>query len=366
MKGFKTLVILLLISAVAFNFLQNEDTPDNAHPSAIATTDHQHTEVELETPVDPSPQEEIHLASPYCENPYQVTCASSWPSIDPSGRVYPEVRGEVRALRLMRQVIHEQPELTSDQVQDELASRIYTETRRNRALQVFNWVKSRLKQWIHQQPFEPYEREALTFRVDRVVLELPPPARVYGSAVDLVTKNAVYYERTAEGILRLRVGGAYLMNTTSWYNIAYTFAHELAHAIDPCELEIAQLKPKSYQNLTQCFVDRGWVEANKIECGGIEQISEAFADWLATEIFQFALSEWTTEYSDQEKLSAIINATRDLCEQSLEGTALIYNYHRPPEVRIGEIFALHPKLRDQLNCKQKLSYCQIHQGKSHE
>src|SRR5690606_28292980 len=103
-------------------------------------------------------------------------------------------------------------------------------------------------------------------RISQIILELPPPASIYSDAADLITKNTVYYERTAQNVLRLRMGGAYLLNTTSWFNLIYTFSHELAHAIDPCEVKQAGMHLNSYDQLIACFISAGWVEKNRSQC----------------------------------------------------------------------------------------------------
>ncbi len=311
---------------------------------------------------EPQPQlSEVVLA--YCQNPYQTTCNQRWPSVDPSGQVRPDVSGEVRALRMMRTMVQENPNWTADQVQENLAIMIYTDQRRERALKVFNWAKAQILQWVAEKSdvFNDIERQALVERIQAVTLSMPPPAREYAEAVDLITKNAVYYERTSAGELRLRVGGAYLMSTTSWYNMVFTFAHEIAHAIDPCEMKSFGLVPRSYNSLIQCFVDTDWIEEERRNCGSLEQVSEVFADWVASEIFSRALSQWSVDYTPEEKISAAINSTRDLCEQSVEGHTLNLSYHQGPKTRIGKILGQRPELQTILSCPNKTTnhYCAL-------
>jgi hypothetical protein len=96
----------------------------------------------------------------------------------------------------------------------------------------------------------------------------------------------VYYERFADGRMRLRVGGAYLLSAKSWFNLVFTLAHELGHAIDPCELRVARLPLPAYDRLGACLLADGLVASRetRAECGQDDQLSEAFSDWLAVQV----------------------------------------------------------------------------------
>jgi hypothetical protein len=353
------LLFVLLISASCERSSTPQAEPLKPEPKAITRT----KEVKPKSrPAEPlplvvRPPEELIPIDPlllaYCEAPYQTTCSTPWPSVDPSGFVRPSHRGEINALRQMRTLIRENPDWSSDAIQDQLAREIFTEQRRDRTFQVFQGVRRKLLLYIEDltpEVFTRAEANALIERVSSVELELPPPIAVYSDALDLITKNAVYYERTPSGKLRLRIGGAFLLNSTSWFNIAFTLAHELAHAIDPCELTQAGILPSAYNSLTQCFVEAGWVAPDRNHCNQFEQISEVFADWMATQISASALKGWTIEYSPSERAQAAINSTRDLCEQSLEGESLNLSYHQHPQMRIESLFFLNPQLSAQVGC----------------
>lgn len=299
----------------------------------------------------------------YCANPFRVTCGTEWPSLDPTGKVRPDVTGEVRALRFMRDLIQEHPHWTSEQVQEELARRIYTDVRRRRAEDGFRWVLRELRAWIRARPdrvLSPAEKDGLLERLDRLTLELPPPATVYGDAIDLITKNTVYYERTPQGALRLRIGGAYLLNATSWFNVVYTFAHEVAHAIDPCEAEHGGVRPRAYEPLIACFVKSGWVDPARSRCGPNEQISEIFADWIAAELVGRAIEETGRDYAPDDRARAAINAGRDLCEQ-IAADPLNLHTHQHPQLRIGTIIGRSVAVRRALACRNLggPAYCRL-------
>lgn len=303
------------------------------------------------------------LQQKYCANSFEVTCNSSWPSTDPTGSVKPDVTGEVRALRIMRRLIRENPTWTAEQVQEVLAENIYTEERRVRVQNAFAWVVSAMRTFIDKQAdasLSANEKAALLNQISRISLELPPPVSVYTDAADLITKSAVYYERTPRETLRLRMGGAYLLASTSWFNIVYTFAHEVAHAIDPCEAKHAGIWPRSYDGLVACFVKSGWVEQDRAECGPNEQVSEVFADWVASELIGYAIEEFGKDYSNVDRAKAAINAARDLCEQPI-GDSLDFRLHQEPMVRIGSVLGLSPSLRKAVRCPagKSANYCRL-------
>lgn len=315
-----------------------------------------------ELPSQSPPKKESGLHEAYCNNAHTATCKGAWPSRDPTGIVRADVTGEVRALRYMRNLIRENPSWTSEQVQERLAEIIYSEKRRQRVQEGFLWVITAFKKFINEQPesaFSLEEKQAIVERLSRLTLELPPPASVYADAADLITKNTVYYERTPSDELRLRMGGAYLLSTTSWYNIVFTFSHEIAHAIDPCEAKQAGIFPAAYQGLVDCFVEGGWVSAERSSCGPDEQISEVFADWVAAELVGRAIAENSHNYSAEQKTKAAINATRDLCEQAPAADLISLKFHQSPEFRVGTIMGENPMVREALSCppRHKASYC---------
>ncbi|MNJ94883.1 hypothetical protein D3C87_125860 [compost metagenome] len=305
------------------------------------------------------------LNESYCLDPHATTCATGWPSIDPTGRVLSDAAGEIRALRVMRNIIRENPTWTSEQVQDALITIIYSEKRRTRFKDSFEWVKTALTNFIKEQPatvFSDSEKTTLLDRLAVIELQLPPPAAVYADAMDLVTKNTVYYERTPQGQMRLRLGGAYLLNTSSWYNMIFTLGHEMAHAIDPCETYQADITPKIYGELVACFVDAGWVAPDRSECGPEEQVSEVFADWIASELMGKALKVATKDYSSTDRTRAAINATRDLCDQASTEDSLDLSLHQQPRIRIGDIMGKNPSVRHTLKCEPKKNdsrYCRF-------
>lgn len=361
---FPSLITIGLIAAV-FGAVHLWRTSDGSPLDREVASESRKIQVHENRPVQPAAPPKLDLSREYCAKPHATTCGAGWPSYDPTGKVKSDVAGEINALRSMRNIIRENPTWTSEQVQTVLMKAIYTDKRRNRALEAFHWVKKSMIAFIREQPasvFSEGEKKSLVDRISLIQLELPPPASVYSDAMDIVTKNTVYYERTSNGQLRLRMGGAYLLNTTSWYNMVFTLGHELAHAIDPCESKVAGIYPRAYEGVVGCFMEVGWVERGRNTCGDDDQTAEVFADWMAAELTGRGMTVVGKDYSSDDMARAAINATRDLCEQTAAGDSLDFSVHQQPEVRIGSIMGINPTVRRALHCgppPQKAGYCKF-------
>jgi hypothetical protein len=296
----------------------------------------------------------ISIALAYCKDPFAVVCAHpTQATLDPTGKVDLEIRSEVRALRVFRRIIAAHPDWSLSQVEEELAKTLYTETRVKRIQSAFAWVREQLLAIIERQPdavFDDAERTILRSRLMRLELNLPPPASVYSDAADVLTKNAIYYERTPSDVLRMRVGGAYLLNISSWFNLVFSMAHEFSHAIDPCEMEVAGTVPRAYPKLVACFARAGWLAQDRAKCGENEMVSEVFADWLAGEVLSAALMNSDREYTLEQKVRSAVNSVRDLCEEAVGVDVLTFQNHPTPEIRIGRLFGGNAKIRKVIGC----------------
>ena len=299
-----------------------------------------------------------------CLHVYALICHRGKVVEDPTGDVEPDVAGEVEALRLYEEITHKNPHWTSDQVDDELVKLIYTEKRRHRLMDVFSWVVHAMERFIDQQPasvLSPRTKAQLKYRVRSTRLELPPPTSIYAGEPDLFTKNDVYYATLNSGRRVIRVGGAYLLTVRSWFNRVFTFAHELAHSIDPCEMEGLKIPIPAYERLVQCFAKEGLmrVEKNASLCGANDQRAEVFADWVAVHITVDAIEQYRPKFKNPaEMLNSAINSVRDLCHQEswLDDDV---QYHPEPRTRIEMIFGRSPRIREFLGCKpaEGAAYC---------
>jgi hypothetical protein len=295
---------------------------------------------------------------------FRSVCQRKGESRDPTGIVHSDAEGELQALRAYEDIIHRHRDWSSDQVDDELVQTIFTPKRRARIESTYAWVEKSIEAFINRQPdtvFSAAEKKILKQRVRSTTLQLPPPASVYADEPDLLTKNDVFYERAANGGMRMRVGGAYLLSAKSWFNVVFTLAHEFGHSIDPCELKVAKVAIPAYHQLASCFLKQGVIAArpNRRECGENDQLSETFADWIAVQVVSEALAHYATEFHDPISLTnAAANSVRDLCE--LEEGEFETLLHPSPETRIERIFGRNPAIRHTLGCEDVVSdtpYC---------
>ncbi|WP_413582007.1 hypothetical protein [Bdellovibrio sp. HCB288] len=288
----------------------------------------------------------------FCSSSYEAICKES-AHADPTGETSLDYRGEIRALRVLRKIVRTNPGWTTDQVEDELVKRIYTPERKAKLQRIFEYVRGQMTSYLEGQNsnvLRDADKAFLIDRIRRVQLELPVDRTTYADVTDLYTKSEIYYERSSSGDEhRVRVGGAYVLNTSSEYSIIFTMAHELAHAIDPCGIPRNSVNHAVYDELVQCFVDSHWISKDEAQCGNKDKSSEVFADWLGTEILARAIRQQTS-YSLQDKTRAAINAVRDLCDDSSGFEKVNLEYYPTDVVRVGGIFANNALLRKELQC----------------
>ena len=299
----------------------------------------------------------------FCDDIYRNICSKRGVTRDPTGVVRPDVDGELQALRAYEEIIHKHPDWSSEQVDEELVAQVYTPKRRERIESAYRWVQGAIERHIDSQPasvFTSIEKAQLKSRIRKTELQLPPPVSVYEDEPDLFTKNDVFYERLSDGKTRMRVGGAYILNAKSWFNLVFTVAHEFAHAIDPCELKNANLTIPAYKRISSCFLASGLIATppGRHECGESDQLSETFADWMAVQVVSEALRSYAPELQGPHLINAATNSVRDLCEQE-EGAELDLGQHPSPEIRIDRIFGQSPRVREILGCTQSEhnNYC---------
>lgn len=358
------MISILILGPLSYAFYYQLTKESGVPPTDVIN--HQlSSPLTVETRPQESTPERSELLIDYCQSPYKVTCATAWQTRDPTGSVASDLNGEVRAFRFMRQIIRQSPDKTSAEIEEELAQKIYTPKRKKRLEDAFVWAKQAVFDILNNQSSEVLstsEKEMLLARVHEVQLDLPPPATNYADAADLLTKNEIYYERTSSGITRVRVGGAYLINTSSFYNLAFTFAHEISHSIDPCEMARLGPLPNAYQKVLNCFVDQKWTLSNTLQCARSDEISEVFADWVAAQVIARAIEQNSANYTDDEKVLSAINSVRDLCEQPVVGAKPSYHNHKVPRMRIDKVLGSNPELRETLNCipsEVPPTYCQF-------
>jgi len=134
--------------------------------------------------------------------------------------------------------------------------------------------------------------------------------------------------------------------------LVFTLSHELAHSIDPCELRSSGIPLESYDRLNACFLATGVVATRAVrqECGDDDQLSEAFADWVAIRITARALEKYSAEFDQTQLRAAAANAVADLCDEEDSPEEHDDLTHPSPKVRIERIFARNPQIRSILGC----------------
>lgn len=301
-----------------------------------------------------------------CRNLYETICNAGLASEtrDLTGFVRTGGDAEARANRLHDEISRKNPGWSIAQVNDELARRIYTPERRAKIQTAFRWARASIIRFIRSQPgsvFNAREKEVLVQRLEKTQLQLPPPGSLYGDEPGLLTGDQVYYERSliSRKPMRMRVGGLYVLSVTSWFNTVFTIAHELAHSIDPCEIQSAGLAIPAYDRLNACFLQNGLIATPRarLECGKNDQLSETFSDWMAVQVTVEALKQYRDEYEFDELTEATVNAVRDLCEDVPDT-----EFHPSPKTRIDRIFGAHPGILEVLGCepgKEAGTYCRF-------
>ncbi len=291
-----------------------------------------------------------------CEDIYETICEDAqWPLRDPTGRVRRDIDAEIEVLRMFEELLLENPEWTREEAYKELVRVVYSRSRVQKLRTAFERTRNEMLRFIREQPasvFNAHEKKVLSTTLNKVRLDLPPPAEVYADEPDLYTKNGVFFQRMQSGKLRIRVGGAFLFAVSSWFNLVFTFAHELAHSIDPCELREARHALPAIDRLSACLQTSGVVALtkNRNECGSHDHLSEAFSDWIGVQITARVLERYATEFDAQQLRKAVQNSVRDLCEQREDFRDEDLTYHPSPQIRIERIFGTHPTVRRLLGC----------------
>lgn len=288
-----------------------------------------------------------------CQNIYTWVCGKKAEINDPTGTVTSDIEGERQSIQIYHQIIKEHHNWQPAQIDEELVKQIYTPHLRNRLEFAFKWVKGAVDRFFERQPgLTHLQKVKLMTILHRVFLQLPPPASNYADEPDLFTKDEVDFERTLDEQLRLRVGGAYLLIAKSWFNLVFTLAHEVAHSVDPCELRHYNLNFPAYNRLKSCFIHHGFISKRNQseECGPNDQLSEAFADWVAVHVTSEALKVFSTEFHGEQIVNSARNSVRDLCLQEDDKSELDTDFHPPPQIRIGKIFGDNPEIRGHLGC----------------
>ena len=308
-----------------------------------------------------------------CEAFYELFCKKSPSQNDPTGTVRSDEESEKEANRIYREIIRNHPNWSVEQVDEQFVLQVYTPQNRAKVHSAFSLVKQTLNHLIDQEPdliFNPFEKTQIEERIRKVDLQLPPPASLYQDEPDLLTKSEFLYERKLSGETALRVGGASLLLSKSWFNMIFSLAHELGHSIDPCEIRSAGMSFPAYDHLVGCFLQHHLIAMRntRSECGRNDQLSETFADWIAAQVTAEVIALHSKQLHGNETLYAVQNSIKDLCEVD-DPEAFDLELHPSPKIRIEEIFGKNPKIQEILGCEPSAkiqTYCEFKPGIKHQ
>lgn len=174
------------------------------------------------------------------------------------------------------------------------------------------------------------------------------------------------------------------------FNAVHTIAHELAHSIDPCNIQTGPsffrfnyqgTNPQEleaqypFPNLIACLRDSRSVGANAggqntstddpmampdpssepdpspSFCTEGEQIGESFCDWIGTEVLtRFAQNEWK-KLSQRQFQNGVANIWRSACQPGAGiNSSPTQGEHPPTGLRLTKLILTHPYIRQRLDC----------------
>lgn len=209
--------------------------------------------------------------------------------------------------------------------------------------------------------------------------------------------NAQYDENEKE----IGICPAYLLFSTSEFDLTALIAHEIAHSVDPCNLPWGmydQERKLPSEMLEDKEIENQYLKENFLSClrsdssvgalsfrpdldqlkreeeespegeakgayansthrtCGTDQINESVSDWFAAETVARFIE--ARKFSKAEAATGVSNIYRSMCV----GESSELGVHPPMSKRLDSIFAAHPKIRVQMGCSPehpKKKYCDI-------
>jgi|GEM_PF-6468501 len=135
----------------------------------------------------------------------------------------------------------------------------------------FQETRDDLVAWLLANPLDEVVRGRLILKINSVQLEAPVSESTLATDPGLAARDDISYVRLVSGELKIRVGGGYVRHGGSLDAHRFALAHELAHAIDPCDL--------AWKGFAAC-----WKGVTGGRCESDGPPNERFADWLAARI----------------------------------------------------------------------------------
>lgn len=311
---------------------------------------------------DSQPQQKPEIPK-LCANLHDWVCNPAFESAstkDITGIMAPDAQGESDALSLLEKIINTDPPVPAEQIDEVFARKVYTPARRVRLESAFLSAKTRIielvKSWIPEQERQ-HDHDNWTRPLIRqlrmVRLEIPPPAHLYSDEPDLLTKNDVFFEHRGPTDLVIRVGGGYVLSSRSWFNLISTFAHEIGHAIDPCEMHSLKQPLHGYRLWLECMHHIHLIEKSNTDrfCKRQDTTAEVFADWVSAQVLAKTFLDFSKKFNKpRESRYAFRNALRDLCGAVDDPLSPSFLGHPSSSIRINKIFGAQPEILEKLQC----------------
>lgn len=249
-------------------------------------------------------------------------------------------------------------------------------------------IKKHMARKIESLPISEDMKKKMIRRIQGTQLsghDCTPPVFQESSAVtqmnSLFFPNAYYSSHTNS----IKICKGLLSDGFSEFTISRIVAHELAHAIDPCQFAhgpedsgIRYSRNDSFdvvrreyplRDLTTCLrssksinaqINSAKINASPLTSEDIclnDQMGEAVADWFAGEVMADHLSEAHPHLTSEQWQKGLANSFRVFCGDSHSEEFIV---HPEAKRRINNIIAVNPRLRSKMNCSNPVAnavYC---------
>jgi hypothetical protein len=279
----------------------------------------------------------------FCKRPYETVCSSGVHALKADARL--------KAYRLWEELKTAHPDSEDEELRDLFVERVFSTRKMEEISKAFEWVRDHLRDWVLDAPestIPKKDKESLVYRINQIRIEDPTVEDSYVNDAYLLFSDEIQYVRYDNGFLKIRFGGAYILGEPGRSNLVFSLAHEMAHAIDPCELVRTGAHVSAFKPVESCFREKRWYNTSLGDgCGERPHLAELFADWIGARILARSLKDVAPE----RRTEALQSAVADLCYA-------VGKSHPAPEVRIGRILGESPEVRGELGCSGPASdYC---------
>ncbi|MCM0606375.1 MAG: hypothetical protein KA715_09825 [Xanthomonadaceae bacterium] len=341
-------IAFLLVSTVGVYEWLDNDEPEHELGTSVVNAE-----------PSPSPKPNFASSSEHLKHP-PFECRKLYDEIcykpnkkDPTGRSALTPESEAKVLRMFEELVRAHPQETPDKIDERLVKKIYTKERTQTLHRLFTRTKQLLVKMILKLTGKNQEAgDFYRARLDKIKLELPPPATLYSDERAILTGDDALFYEVGDVPSKIRIGGALVSTIDSQFNLIQTLAHELAHALSPCSISKSNISWAFYTRALKCL---GYTkEKVLIECSHPGKMNEIIADWFAAGVVAEIIHDEMNSFNYDEKRAAIKNSVRDLCDYGTDTTPdpkHDWSKAHPSGIeRINGIFAQNPRIQSTLQC----------------